>query len=83
MKPILKKGKPPIVKYPDECAYDGACWMRCPQREKGANKVSPAPADEGLHPERRAAMKPDIEVIPIETDVLVIGGGLAWLHGRD
>lgn len=36
-----EKGKPPIVKYPDECAYDGACWMQCPQREKGAIKIVP------------------------------------------
>lgn len=36
-----EKGKPPIVKYPDECAYDGACWMLCPRREKGAIKVVP------------------------------------------
>jgi len=36
-----EKRKPPIVKYPDECAYDGACWMQCPQREKGAIKIVP------------------------------------------
>jgi NAD-dependent dihydropyrimidine dehydrogenase PreA subunit len=36
-----EKGKPPLVKYPDECAYDGACWMQCPQREKGAIKITP------------------------------------------
>ena len=36
-----EKGKPPLVKYPDECAYDGACWMQCPQRGKGAIKITP------------------------------------------
>ncbi len=36
-----EKGKPPIVTFPDECAYDGACWMHCPHREAGAIKVVP------------------------------------------
>jgi NAD-dependent dihydropyrimidine dehydrogenase PreA subunit len=36
-----EKGRPPVVVYPDECAYDGACWMQCPQREKGAITVTP------------------------------------------
>jgi NAD-dependent dihydropyrimidine dehydrogenase PreA subunit len=36
-----EKDKPPIVTYPDECAYDGACWMQCPQRVKGAIKIVP------------------------------------------
>ncbi len=36
-----EKGKPPIVAYPDECAYDGACWMHCPHREAGAIKIVP------------------------------------------
>lgn len=36
-----EKGKPPLVLYPDECAYDGACWMQCPQREKGAITIVP------------------------------------------
>jgi NAD-dependent dihydropyrimidine dehydrogenase PreA subunit len=36
-----EKGKPPTVAYPDECAYDGACWLRCPERDKGAIKVVP------------------------------------------
>jgi len=39
--PSPEKGNPPIVRYPDECAYDGACWMQCPQREKGAIKIVP------------------------------------------
>jgi NAD-dependent dihydropyrimidine dehydrogenase PreA subunit len=43
---ILKKapikGKTtPSVAYPDECAYDGACWMQCPNRERGAIRVVP------------------------------------------
>jgi NAD-dependent dihydropyrimidine dehydrogenase PreA subunit len=36
-----EKGKPPILRYPDECAYDGACWLRCPLRDEGAIKVVP------------------------------------------
>ena len=35
------KGKPPIVAYPDECAYDGACWMQCPNRHEGAIRIVP------------------------------------------
>jgi NAD-dependent dihydropyrimidine dehydrogenase PreA subunit len=36
-----EKGKPPVVRYPDECAYDGACWMQCHLRDKGAIKIVP------------------------------------------
>jgi NAD-dependent dihydropyrimidine dehydrogenase PreA subunit len=36
-----EKGKPPVVAYPDECAYDGACWLHCPSRDKGAIEVVP------------------------------------------
>ena len=36
-----EKGKPPVIVYPDECAFDGACFMLCPLREKGAIKVVP------------------------------------------
>jgi NAD-dependent dihydropyrimidine dehydrogenase PreA subunit len=36
-----EKGKPPILKYPDECAYDGACWLCCPLRDEGAIKIVP------------------------------------------
>lgn len=36
-----EKGKPPIVTYPDECAYDGACFIQCPLSNKGAIKVVP------------------------------------------
>jgi len=35
------KGEPPIVKYPDECAYDGVCWERCPNSDAGAITVTP------------------------------------------
>ena len=35
------KGGPPIVKYPDECAYDGVCWERCPRSAAGAITVTP------------------------------------------
>lgn len=33
------KGKPPAVAYPDECWYDGACWLRCPRQALGAITV--------------------------------------------
>jgi NAD-dependent dihydropyrimidine dehydrogenase PreA subunit len=36
-----EKGKPPLVKYPDECAYDGACWMQCHRAAEGAIKIVP------------------------------------------
>jgi len=35
------RGKPPILKYPDECHYDGACWLQCPHRDEGAIEVIP------------------------------------------
>jgi hypothetical protein len=32
------------VAFPDECWYEGACWIHCPHREKGAvNIVTPLP----------------------------------------
>ena len=34
-----EKGKPPLVVYPNECWFDGSCWVRCPAREKGAIMV--------------------------------------------
>lgn len=37
--PNPEKGKPPILAYPDECAYDGSCWIHCPLSDKGAIKV--------------------------------------------
>ncbi len=36
LSPNPEKGKPPIVAFPDECWYEGACWIHCPQHEKGA-----------------------------------------------
>ena len=36
-----EKGKPPEVTYPDECAYDGACFIHCPLQGKGAIKIVP------------------------------------------
>ena len=36
-----EEGRPPVLQYPDECAYDGACWLRCPHRDEGAIKVVP------------------------------------------
>jgi adenylylsulfate reductase subunit B len=35
------KGAPPIVRYPDECAYEGVCWERCPNAGEGAITVIP------------------------------------------
>ena len=32
MIPNPERGKPPIVVYPDECYYGGACVMECEQR---------------------------------------------------
>jgi len=29
--PNPKKGRPPIMVYPDECWYDGCCVMECPR----------------------------------------------------
>ncbi len=36
-----EKGQPPVVRYPDECAYDGACWMQCPVKTKDAIRITP------------------------------------------
>ncbi len=36
-----QKGRPPIVRYPDECAYDGACWIQCPVKTKDAILITP------------------------------------------
>jgi NAD-dependent dihydropyrimidine dehydrogenase PreA subunit len=41
LQPNPEKGKPPVVAYPDECAYDGACWIHCPLRDQGAIKIVP------------------------------------------
>lgn len=41
LEPNTVKGKPPTLKYPDECAYDGVCWERCPLRDEGAITVKP------------------------------------------
>jgi len=32
-----EKGKPPIVKYPEECWFDGCCVTLCPR--KGAIEI--------------------------------------------
>lgn len=32
--PNPKKGKPPIVAYPDECWYCGGCLMDCPKGDE-------------------------------------------------
>jgi len=36
--PNPKKGKPPIILYPDECWYDGCCVLECPK--SGAIKMN-------------------------------------------
>jgi NAD-dependent dihydropyrimidine dehydrogenase PreA subunit len=36
--PNPKKGKPPIIMYPDECWYDGCCVLECPR--PGAIKMN-------------------------------------------
>ena len=38
MLPNPEKGKPPIVTYPDECWFCGACVSDCPV--KGANRLN-------------------------------------------
>ena len=35
--PNPEKGKPPLILYPEECWYEGACVEHCPQ--KGAIKL--------------------------------------------
>ena len=37
--PNPEKGKPPILIYPDECYFGGACVMECPMKDKGAIKL--------------------------------------------
>ncbi len=36
--------RPPLVVYPEECRYCGACWMRCPARKKNALTIVVPPA---------------------------------------
>jgi ferredoxin len=38
--PNPEKGQPPIVLYPDECYYGGACAMECPLEDRGAIRVN-------------------------------------------
>lgn len=38
------KGRVPRVVYPEECRYCGACWQRCPYREKGCLRIVLPPA---------------------------------------
>ena len=38
--PHPEKGKPPIILYPDECAYDGLCVKHCPLWLEGAIKLN-------------------------------------------
>jgi adenylylsulfate reductase subunit B len=35
------QGNPPVVRYPDECAYDGVCFERCPKSRLGAIRIIP------------------------------------------
>ncbi|MCK5163709.1 MAG: ferredoxin family protein [Desulfobacula sp.] len=34
-----KKGKPPLVRYPDECWFCGCCITDCHYKEQGAIKI--------------------------------------------
>jgi NAD-dependent dihydropyrimidine dehydrogenase PreA subunit len=34
-----QKGKPPIVRYPEECWFCGCCITHCPHGEKGAIRI--------------------------------------------
>jgi NAD-dependent dihydropyrimidine dehydrogenase PreA subunit len=34
-----EKGKPPIVKYPEECWFCGSCITLCPHGEQGAIRI--------------------------------------------
>ena len=43
-----EKGKPPTVAYPDECAYDGACWLRCPEEGQRGHQSRPAASYAGF-----------------------------------
>jgi Na+-translocating ferredoxin:NAD+ oxidoreductase RNF subunit RnfB len=38
--PNPQKGEPPIILYPDECYYGGACVMECPLRDEGAIRLN-------------------------------------------
>lgn len=42
--PNPQKGRPPFVVYGDECRYCGACWTRCPCREKQALRIVVPPS---------------------------------------
>ena len=37
--PSPEKGKPPIVKYPEECWFCGCCVTDCPQKEQEAIQI--------------------------------------------
>jgi ferredoxin len=38
--PNPEPGKPPVVLYPDECAYDGLCVKYCPLWQQGAIRLN-------------------------------------------
>jgi len=35
-----EKGKPPIMKYPEECWFCGCCISHCPHGEEGAIQIA-------------------------------------------
>ena len=39
LSPNPEKGKPPIVKYPEECWFCGCCVTDCPLKGKGAIRI--------------------------------------------
>jgi adenylylsulfate reductase subunit B len=42
--PCAGRGFVPTIGYPDECRYCGACWYRCPYRDKGCIRIVVPPA---------------------------------------
>jgi MinD superfamily P-loop ATPase len=34
-----EKGKPPIMKYPEECWFCGCCVTHCPNKDQGAIEI--------------------------------------------
>ncbi|MBW1720959.1 MAG: ferredoxin family protein [Deltaproteobacteria bacterium] len=37
--PNPEKGKPPLVRYPEECWFCGCCITDCPHGDEGAIKI--------------------------------------------
>jgi adenylylsulfate reductase subunit B len=39
--PAEESGEPPVVRYPDECWYDGSCLLVCPTQPAAIKLVHP------------------------------------------